>query len=263
MSHHTHTGDNIRKIRKMHIWSNKHDRSEDERGNVLFLILIAVVLFAALSYAVVQSTRMGSGNTSKEKNAIRAAQLIQYGDYVATAVMRIRTIGKYDKSQISFENNGVAVNPNCTEPQCQVFHPQGGGVPYWNLTEDWRGSYSQVPFWRWHFSKNNQFHNVGTDCAAAACNDVVLLYRGITREVCIEVNNKIGINNPGGEPPENIAYTDPDYVGVLDYYNATYVIGSSNLSDPESTLNGQYVGCFYDPDPTDVAYHFYRIVIEN
>ena len=58
--------------------TQKMHRSTAEKGNVLFLILIAVALFAALSYAVTQSSRSGGGDANNETSLINSAQVTQY-----------------------------------------------------------------------------------------------------------------------------------------------------------------------------------------
>ena len=63
---------------------------------VLFLILIAVALFAALSYAVTNSGR-GGGGTDREQAEIMAAQMMQFISSLQTAKQRYEILGSADQ----------------------------------------------------------------------------------------------------------------------------------------------------------------------
>src|SRR5688500_18709552 len=83
-----------------------------ESGNVLFLILIAVALFAALSYAVTQSTRSGGGDAGRETSRISGAQMTQYPASIRTALVRM-IIGGQNVDTLEF--NDPSTFDNCTE----------------------------------------------------------------------------------------------------------------------------------------------------
>ena len=111
---------------------NKENHFYDsEGGNVLFLILVAVVLFVALSYAVTQSSR-GSGGADKELQDIHAAQLLQYLVSIKQAVTRMQIINGCSDEDISFVHDGFHGNFWAHSPaldtKCQLFHLDGGGV---------------------------------------------------------------------------------------------------------------------------------------
>ena len=109
-----------------------------QQGNVLFIILIAVVLFAALSYAISMSTRNNQKDAGAEKIQVTAAALIQYATSVENAITRLRAANSCADTDISFGTPvyetlaGAVANPDSkfstTPPnnRCHVFDINGG-----------------------------------------------------------------------------------------------------------------------------------------
>lgn len=106
------------------MWENKYNN-----GNVLFLVLVAIVLFAALSYGL---TRVGggSGNINKEKDLIALALSQQCNAYVDSGVDRLELISKCTAEQISYElPDGTNTNPLAPiDKHCHVFDSAGTGL---------------------------------------------------------------------------------------------------------------------------------------
>lgn len=164
-----------------------------ERGNVLFLILIAVALFAALSYAVTQSTR-GGGNADSESSLIDSASLTQFGSSVAVAVMRMQISG-VDETDLCFysgSNNATYNHASCADNNNNVFHSDGGGVSYQNPTSSFNDGTE------WEFSSRVQvFGQGGTVIGGGGHNEtaeLLILLRGMNENICLKINEEIGIS---------------------------------------------------------------------
>lgn len=102
-----------------------------QNGNALFLILIAVALFAALSYALTSSGR-GGGSIDKEKAEILAAQLMsQISDY-QSRIQRLELGGGYDC--VLFDDSAPTDTGKCYNGGAEIsnqrtiglFHPESG-----------------------------------------------------------------------------------------------------------------------------------------
>ena len=96
------------------------------------MILIAVALFAALSYALSQQ-RDGTKGLSTEKVRLLASDVIDMGNGLADANARLR-LRRIADTAISFENSTVIgyINPNCTDDSCKIFAFDGGGRDWEN-----------------------------------------------------------------------------------------------------------------------------------
>lgn len=105
-----------------------------QNGNVLFLILIAVALFAALSYAVTISTRNGGLDISKDKINFTIAAIENAVTATQTGVTRLRfqncTMREISESHAPMDTYYDSNPPNggTYRQECNVWHTAGGGV---------------------------------------------------------------------------------------------------------------------------------------
>ncbi len=164
-----------------------------QRGNILFLILLAVVLFAALSYAVTSSMRGGGSNSGKENAELAAADILNYFSQVDTAVQRMVLTGGVEDYQLNFyyqsTNNfvmGSNDNTNCTDSRCRVFDPSGGGVSGRNHFSE----YMSTP----NTSYAPLLLYASVNGVGSSKPDIVLALRGIKASICSAITKKAGID---------------------------------------------------------------------
>lgn len=209
-----------------------------QAGNILFLILIAVALFAALAYAVTSSGRMSSGSgVDQEARDLRAMEIIAGLNAYNTAIQRLVMFNRPD--QISFENevwrqqNNTLLMPpgsfpNCTNPQCQIFHPQGGGVVALTLERellalDAPALAATDPAPGHPTIGLARIEGVGT-----LLPELVGHYAHIALPVCQAIHRLLNINDgagQGGLPVENVA-APPLFDGT--FGDSTSIFAASN-----------------------------------
>lgn len=232
----------------------KIDR-KGESGNVLFLILIAVALFAALSYAVTQSTRSGSGSTDRETTALNSATLTQYPTALRTAVVRMILSGN-DMDDIGFDVPG-STGYNAASTESLVFHPDGGGAVYQTASQD---PVVAGASGRWYINGNFEIPDIGQDNNALS-NDVIAFLPLVTLGVCNKINSEFGVDT-SGDPPDfdatNASITDDHEVAD------TFPTGPGEIITT-AEFAGNPTGCFEDANINggSTGYVLYVVIMER
>lgn len=244
------------------------ERKKTQGGNVLFLILIAVALFAALSYVVTQSTRSGGGSTEREKNILSGAQMTQYPTALRTGLIRM-VLGGTPIEQIRFDNPGSTAF-TATSARLLVFHPQGGGAMFQEAGGELSKTGTAI---QWYYNANFDVPGIGIDGGGG--NDVIAFLPGITQGICQQVNEELSINkagcastDPGGEVPQLLAAVDVAKIKEnMIVGPPAYVFPTANMPNLEcnATTHEPFLrkasGCFYDN--TSKEYIFYSVLLER
>lgn len=259
------------------------DKGTGESGNVLFLILIAVALFAALSYAVTQSTRSGSQDSGREQSLISSAQISQYPAGVRTSLVRM-IIGGTAADDLYFNTpsdfgGGAAIDDtdgDTTDESRAVFHPSGGGAPYQLASPEVMAGSSQG---EWIFTGIYEIDRIGSSVAGNGNgNDIIAFLPRVSRTVCLRINEELGITggtdgDGDGIPVSGIGAGEevPDSADIM-------IEGNTQLSTAEvgvigtgagDAFSGQPFGCYdandgsSSSDATVNPYVYYHVLIER
>jgi hypothetical protein len=249
--------------------SNIQTQRQSEKGNVLFLILIAVALFAALSYVVTQSTRSGGGSTEREKNILSSAQMTQYPTALRTSIIRMVLAGVAIEN-IKFDAPG---DPGFAPAQSiaqLVFHPQGGGATYQEAPTELSASGNTQLSWTYNAAV--EVPGIGIDDEGG--NDVIAFLPGISDGVCRQVNEELGIDTSEDVcgagvniPVVSTAGIEAAVDSIMDVNQASFPDGSGSITLTPATcttiFNRQASGCFKDGEASPTRNVFYSVLLER
>ena len=235
------------------MFSSKRSSSQ---GNVLFLILIAVALFAALSYAVTQSMRAGDGNVGREKGTVDATWLQNYGSSMANGILRMRISKNIPTNDLCFFAPENPIYTNATYQEQNVFSTLGGGVIFERPPSSIVGPLgSRISIVKLDMP------NVGTTAGNDTSAEIVLSVGGISRAACTAVNERLGI--PTYQLTAISQFADPTADGYPDSCVSGIPFDSSLTPAGFPALAGKSEGCVEDAAFPGQVYYYFRILVEN
>lgn len=240
---------------------NEQHARKSESGNVLFLILIAVALFAALSYAVTQSSRSGGGDASSETNLVNSATITQYPSSIRTAMIRMMVSNSVDPTDLNFNAPPYTDLNTATLQSEGVFYPAnggGGGATYTTAPADVMADGSAGT---WFFSGSYAIENVGLDTAGTG-NDIIAFLPGVKSGICDKINTELGIPTT-----DRIMTADIDVEAAAvqmdhDYTFPSAITATIGTTGGAASFDGQPFGCFEDNNGSGENI-YYHVLIER
>lgn len=239
-------------------------KRQGEAGNVLFLILIAVALFAALSYAVTQSTRSGGGDANSEKSLVSSAALTQYPASIKTTITRMLISNSVDVNYLLFNKPATfsALTDTANEPitykKNAVFHPApGGGATYSNAPADVLSTGTG----EWFFNANNEVGNIGTTSSSTAVTastaDIIAFLPNVQKAVCDKIHAQLGM---AAVSTTAIAPNLANMETSTGHNTNGNILRTVGLKITSAELLGQPQGCF---NTSANGYVYYHVLVER
>lgn len=239
-----------------------HNRAA-EKGSVLIYIFIAIILLAALTFAISRGNREGSATIDRERADLHATQVLDYVSMMRRAVQSM-TINGARPQDLCFYAAGwgnadydpIAGAPlECPDARMAVFGGTGGGATFQDPSEDIldKTHAAETRYGQWYFTGGNSVTGVGTDGAGIENKELLVVLPYLRREVCSAINRRLQIAGAEIPPADdaNFSMTTP--------FTGSFVAGHA-LNTP--LLEGRRTGCFTaTTTPASGSYVFYAVLI--
>lgn len=230
--------------------TQKKLQRQSERGNVLFFIFLAIVLFAALGFTVSNIMRSGDPNMiNEERSELYANEIIDLGRIMRSTVQELKIDG-CDNTQISFEGlddqwGGQYSNPGSpTNNSCHVFDSAGGGALKPSALNDWL-----YQPWGFEYSGVEFNSEILVESIGSSDSELIFWIYNIKPQICAAINKRLGF--PETHSDTTTAFTDE--------FKGSYSSAADNLGDdPSSIFEGKMSGCQYDAAGFG---HFWQVII--
>ena len=182
-------------------------RKTQQRGIAIGPILAVVAILAVLASAIAAGSGSFNGDTSAVKLKAQATAILGYVDEVQIGVSRV--LSRCPDTQISLANSvdsGYAENPLApTDKSCHVFDVNGGGILFKEPHPD--VDLTGVPEVIRHYFIHTRSQIIGfgkyiPDVQADnSGNELIIMLPGITRELCLKINDIVGVKMESGDVP--------------------------------------------------------------
>jgi hypothetical protein len=225
-------------------------KRKGERGNVLFMVLIAIVLIGTLTAVVSSTGDNDNSNIDDETLAIRASEVQRYASELERGMNYIIQNG------IAEEDFSFAIPTNTATPflygelaadttkEDQLFHADGGAANYRAAPNGVQTASGGA----WEFYGNTQVPQAGSDRA-----DLIAVLPNVTRQFCEKINELNGQTDTqpldGGGDIHN---TSNRFTGSTNYDDAS----PNALTDASFTKFPPLQACVQ----SGTDYHFYHVL---
>lgn len=219
-----------------------------EKGNALFIILIAIGLLGAATAMFTRSSSTTDDTGDYEQTQITANRIMNDLNTVALGVQNLIMRGCSENS-LSFwydsnrdgNEDGDDLYYNADAPSdhsCHVFHPSGAGVTPTKPPAPYAKDDPLYYKGKYFFFAQTEWKDNGDNCGEDRCVDLIGGLRDLSQSLCQQINTMLGIEGI----PSNTTWGGAQFDGT---YESLYTLANEPSS---AAAAGKPAACFYGID---------------